>query len=163
MPRFKFIIRTLIAFLPLGILPLSCSSPNRVVYGNYFSQGEYIVECSNTDGWRLGHYLLTIDSAGTFELKEVSHGVGTLYTVCSGSLERHGRGSYKLKKAKVNYPYGVLGNPVFNNDDYEITVKDSGTIMLRRGGWKTPLVFIERDSIPAEFDFKRFGYDGCDK
>ena len=159
MSNCKFIKMVLIAFLFSGILFQSCSLPYSRVCGNYYSQGEYIVEQSNSDGWRRGHYLLTIDSLNAFELKEVSHNTGVLYTICSGHLQRLGRNSYKLKKIKTNYSYGILGNPYFNNNNYKITIKSRDTIILRKGQWETPLLFIERDSIPAEFDFKKYGYD----
>ena len=61
MSNCKFIKMALIAFLFSGILFQSCSLPYSRVCGNYYSQGEYIVEQSNSDGWRRGHYLLTID------------------------------------------------------------------------------------------------------
>lgn len=150
---------TFIAFLFAGILFQSCSPQKSIVCGNYYSQGEYIVEQSNPDGWRRGHYLLTIDSSNSFELKEVSQNTGTLYTICSGYMKQHGRDSYKLKKIKVDYPYGVLGNPYYNNNSYKITIKDKETIILRRGRWETSLQFVERDSVPSDFDFEKYGYD----
>lgn len=159
MSNCKFIKMALIAFLFSGILFQSCSLPYSLVTGNYYSQGEYIVEQSNSDGWRKGHYLLTIDSSNTFELKEVSYNTGGLYTICSGYLQRVGRNSFKLKKIKTNYSYGVLGNPYFNNTNYKITIKNKETIILRKGQWETPLLFTEPDSIPDEFDFKKYGYD----
>ena len=159
MSNCKFIKMALIAFLFSGILFQSCSLSYSRVCGNYYSQGEYIVEQSNSDGWRRGHYLLTIDSLNAFELKEVSYNAGVLHTICSGQLQRLGRNSYKLEKIKTNYSYGILGNPYFNNNNYKITIKSRDTIILRRGQWETPLLFIERDSIPAEFDFKKYGYD----
>ena len=143
----------------IAITFLSCSQPNVLVCGNYYSNGDYIVEQSNSDGWRRGHYLLSIDSANTFELKEVSCNTGTLYTVCSGLLLQTGHNSYKLKSVKANYPYGVLGNPYFNGNNYRITIKSLDTIILRKGQWKTTLLFIDRDSIPTEFDFRKYGYD----
>ena len=157
MSRFEFTIMLLITFIFFSLFTLSCSKHIYLVCGNYYSQGEYIVEKSNTDGWRQGHYLLSIDSLNAFELKEVSYGLGTFYTICSGYLQPLGRNSYKLKSIKKNYPYGAIGNPYYNNNNYRITIKSKDTIILQRGQWKTPLLFIERDSIPAEFDFKKYG------
>ncbi len=137
---------------------LSCSVHNRIVYGDYYSQGENIVECSNTDGWRNGHYLLTIDSLNTFVLKEVSVGCGMKYTVCSGYLRRRGTNSYFLEKSKEEYPYGVLGNPLYNENNYHITVRSNDTIILQRGSWETVLKLISHDSIPKDFDFSEYGY-----
>lgn len=158
MSKYSFSLITLFASFFSGTLFHACSLPNNLVCGNYYSQGEYIVEQSNTDGWRRGHYLLTLDSLNTFELKEVSHNIGVLYTICSGYLQRTGRDSYKLNLIKTNYSYGSLGNPYFNNNNYKIIIKSSDTIILRRGPWETPLLFIERNNIPAEFDFEKYGY-----
>lgn len=138
---------------------LSCSVQNRLVYGDYYSQGEYIVECNNKDGWRDGHYLLTIYPSNTFELKEVSVGLGIRYTVCSGELQRQKGNVYVLNKIKVDYPYGVLGNPYYNDNNYRMTIKNDSTVILQKETWETVLQFIPRDSIPAEFDFKKYGYD----
>ena len=158
MSKSKFIIMVLLAFFLWGALSQSCSIPNNIVCGNFYSQGDYIVDRRNSDGWRRGHYLLTIDSSNTFELKEVSYSMGTFYTVCSGYLQRLGHNSYKLKKIKVDYPYGALGNPYFNNNNYRITFKSKDTIILRSGRWKSTLLFIERDRVPTEFDFGKYGY-----
>ena len=86
-------------------------------------------------------------------------GVATVAMERTGHLQRFGRNSYKLKNNKTNYSYGSLGNPYFNNNSYKITIKSRDTVILQKGQWETPLLFIERDSIPAEFDFKKYGYD----
>lgn len=145
--------------LLLIVLAISCSVPQKPFCGNYYSEGKYIMERNNVDGRRQGHYLLTIDSLNAFELKEVSHGMGVLYTVCSGYLQQKGRNSYKLKKRKADYPYGALGNPYYNDAVYQITIISKDTIILKKGRWKTTLLNIDQDSIPLEFDFKKFGYD----
>lgn len=149
----------LIILIPI-VLFLSCSTSTSMIYGNYYSQGEYIIENSNKDGWRRGHYLLTIDSSNTFVLKEVSYSVGSLYTVCSGYMLCQGRNIFELNKIKKDYPYGVCGNPYYNDDqDYKIIIRNNGTIILKKGKWNTILKFITQDSIPKEFDFTKFGYD----
>lgn len=147
------------AVLLSAVFFISCSVHDRLAYGDYYSRGEYIVECSNTDGWRYGHYLLSIFPSNTFELKEVSVDLGMRYTICSGKLQRQRNNVYVLNKIKVDYPYGVLGNPYYNDNDYRITIKNKETIILRKGKWETPLLFIEPDCIPDEFDFKKYGYD----
>lgn len=156
--RLKYIILECIAVLFSIGLFISCSTSNRLVYGNYYSQGDYIIECNNTDGWRYGHYLITIDSSNIFVLKEVSVGLGMRYTICSGYLQSQGPNIYALKKIKEDYPYGVLGNPIYNEDNYRITVKKNGAIVLQRKKWKTIMQFIPSDSIPKEFDFTKYGY-----
>lgn len=150
----------------LPVVPVIGTLPDKV-QGNYYSQGDYIIECKNTDGWRDGHYLLTIDSSSSFVLKEVSVGVGTWYTICSGYLQSQGGNRYALNKVKEEYPYGVLGKPYYNDADYCITVKTNDTIILQRGQWETVLKLIPRDSVPKEFDFSRFttnlNEDGSDE
>ena len=109
-----------LAFMTLLI---SCSTSRHLIYGNYYSVGEYIVERNNIDGYRYGHYLLTIDSSNAFVLKEVSDGVGTRYTVCSGLLQCRGKNSYALNKIKKKYAYGVLGNPYYNDNNSVFLLK----------------------------------------
>lgn len=139
---------------------LSCSTTStRLICGNYYSQGEYIIERSNKDGWEEGHYLLTIDSSNNFVLKKVSCMAGTLYSVCSGYLQQQGRATYALNNVKKDYPYGVLGNPYYNENKYRIIIKNNETIILRKGQWNTILKYITQDSIPESFDFTKFGYD----
>ena len=158
MLKLDYVVSLIImAFFSIVTL-FSCSTPKSLVSGHYFSQGEYIIEHSNTDGWRQGHYLLTIDSSDTFVLKEVSVGLGMLYRVCSGHLQCQGVNTYSLEKIKVEYPYGALGNPYHIDDNYFITIKDRNTIILQKGRWKTTLKCIPQDSVPNEFDFTKYGY-----
>lgn len=84
------------------VLFLSCTTTVPLVCGDYYSQGDYIIEQSNVDGWRNGHYLLTIGPSNTFVLKEASVDCGMKYTVCSGYLKRQGTNSFSLKKTKKN-------------------------------------------------------------
>ncbi len=137
---------------------LSCSVQNRLVYGDYYSQGEYIVECSNTDGWRNGHYLLSIYPSNRFELKEVSAGLGIRYTICSGKLQHQKGNIYVLNKIKVDYPYGVLGNPYYNDNNYRVTIKNDSTIILQKETRESILQLMPRDSIPEKSDDTKFGY-----
>ena len=141
---------------------VSCTAPHPIAYGNYYSQGDYIIESKHADGWRSGHYLLTIDSTNAFVLKEASRMAGNRYTVCQGRLQRQGRNTYRLDKVKVDYPYAVLGNPLYNDDNIRLTVQDDGTIILQnaknKGRWKTVMKPLPQDSVPQEFDFTKYGY-----
>lgn len=158
MYKIKNVLLLVCVALASIVLFLSCSAPAPLVYGSYYSQGDNIIEQSNVDGWRNGHYLLTIDSLNTFVLKEVSVGCGMKYTVCSGYLRRRGTNSYLLEKSKEEYPYGVLGNPFYNENNYHITIRSNDTIILQRGSWETVLKLISHDSIPKDFDFSKYGY-----
>lgn len=137
---------------------LSCTAHAPLVCGNYYSQGDYIIERRNVDGWRKGHYLLTIDSSNTFVLKEVSAGCGMKYSVCSGHLKQRGPNSYSLNKIKEEYPFGVLGNPFYNENSYCVTIRSNDTVILQKGRWETVLILIPHDSIPKDFDFSEYGY-----
>lgn len=141
------------------VLFLSCTTTVPLVCGDYYSQGDYIIEQSNVDGWRNGHYLLTIGPSNTFVLKEVSVDCEMKYTVCSGYLQRQGTNSFSLKKNKEEYPYGVLGNPFYNENEYQITIRGNDTIILQRDCWETVLKIIPHDSIPNDFDFSKYGYN----
>lgn len=146
-----------VAIISMGFL-IACASTDRVRCGSYYSLGDCIVECENHDGWRSGHYLLTIFPFNRFELKEVSCTCGTFYYVCSGNLKHTGKDRYNLDNIPINYSYGVLGNPSYNNRNYTITIKSKDTIILCHNQWETTLVSIVQDSIPEEFDFSKYGY-----
>ena len=148
----------ILSFLsPTNYLPCSAQSCSKC--GNYISQGDFIIERKNVDGWREGHYLLTIDTSDIFVLKEVSVKVGVILRVCSGNLQGHGQNSYFLYKVKKDYPYGALGNPRHIDDEYHITIKNNDTIILQNGQWETIMKRIPQDSIPKDFDFTQYGYD----
>lgn len=157
--KLKHIIGMIVLFIFSPTNYLSCSAQSCSICGNYFSQGDYIIERRNVDGWREGHYLLTIDTSDTFVLKEVSVQVGMIYRVCSGYLQRRGQNSYYLYKVKKDYPYGALGNPRHIEDEYNITIKNNDTIILQNGQWETIMKRIPQDSIPKDFDFTQYGYD----
>lgn len=159
MPLKVHIVTLYFLCLAFMTLLISCSTSRRLIYGNYYSVGDYIVERNNTDGWRYGHYLLTIDSSNAFVLKEVSDGVGTRYAICSGLLQCQGGNSYALKKNKKEYAYGVLGNPYYNDNEYRIVIEKNNTIVLMNGQWRTILRLIPNDSVPDRFDFTKFGCD----
>lgn len=154
--RLKHIVEYIVALI-FSATFFSCST-HPLKSGNYLSVGDYIRESTHSDVWRNGHYLLTIDSLNRFVLKEVSVKLGRYYSVCSGYLNYKGRNTYTLNKIKKEYPYGQLGLPYYNEDDYNIIIKNDEIVILKNGRWKTIMKKVCQDSIPKEFDFTKIEY-----